>query len=141
MASRGYLLDTNILSDLVVHPAGSVAARIANVGEKAVGTSIIVACELRFGGAKKRSARLTARIEQLLERIEVLAFGAEADRRYAELRVRLEQRGTPIGPNDMLIAAHALSAGRILVTDNVNEFRRVSGLVVENWLVPSTRNA
>ena len=141
MALRGYLLDTNILSDLVVHPAGSVAARVAKVGEDAVGTSIIVACELRFGAAKKRSSRLTTRVEQLLERMEVLPFGAEADRHYGELRARLERRGTPIGPNDMLIAAHALSAERILVTDNVSEFRRVSGLVVENWLVPSPGNA
>jgi tRNA(fMet)-specific endonuclease VapC len=141
MAFRGYLLDTSILSHLIVHPGGPVAAHIAEVGEDAVSTSIIVACELRFGAAKKRSARLTTRVEQLLQRIEVLAFGAEADRRYAELRARLEQRGTPIGPNDMLIAAHALSAERVLVTGNVNEFRRVSGLSVENWLTPSPRIA
>ena len=127
-------IHTSILSDLLVHPSGAVAARIAKVGEDAVGTSIVVACELRFGAAKKRSPRLTARVEEMLARLEILPPGAGADRRYAELRARLERRGTPIGPNDMLIAAHALAIGRTVVTDNVSEFRRVAGLVVENWL-------
>ena len=134
MASSGYLLDTNIVSDLLVHPAGAVAGHIARVGEEAIGTSIIVACELRFGAAKKRSARLAARVEEMLARLAVLPLGDAVDRRYAELRSRLERRGTPIGPNDMLIAAHALAVRRTLVTDNVREFERVAGLRVENWL-------
>ena len=134
MAVQRYLLDTDILSDLVKHPAGRVAERIAEVGEGAVCTSIVVACELRFGAAKKRSSRLTRRIDQLLDRIEILPLGGDVDRRYADLRVHLEQRATPIGPNDMLIAAHALSARRVLVSRNVREFQRVPGLAVENWL-------
>ena len=132
---RTYLLDTNILSGLLIDPSGPVSARIGKVGEEAVATSIVVACELRFGAAKKRSARLTERVEEMLSRIEILPLAADADRRYAELRARLEQRGTPIGPNDMLIAAHALAVKRTLVTDNVREFRRVTGLAVENWLM------
>jgi len=111
-----------------------VAERIAQVGEDAIGTSIIVACELRFGAAKKRSARLADRIEEMLARLDVLPLAGEVDRRYAKLRWQLERRGTPIGPNDMLIAAHALALRRTLVTDNVREFRRVAGLAVENWL-------
>lgn len=134
MTRAGYLLDTNILSDLVARPAGPVFERIAKVGESAICTSIIVACELRFGAAKRRSARLSARIEELLARLEVLPLAGEADRCYSDLRVRLERRGTPIGPNDMLIAAHALALRRTLVTDNLSEFRRVPGLAVENWL-------
>lgn len=134
MRGSGYLLDTNILSDLVVHPAGAAAAHIARVGEESVCTSIIVACELRFGAAKKRSRRLSSRIEELLARLEVLPLAPEADRRYAELRAHLERRGTPIGPNDMLIAAHALASRCTLVSDNVGEFRRIANLTVENWL-------
>jgi tRNA(fMet)-specific endonuclease VapC len=65
----------------------------------------------------------------------VLALDKEADRRYAEIRHRLEQRGTPIGPNDLLIAAHALALDLTLVTANVDEFARVPRLRVENWLL------
>lgn len=134
MAGSPYLLDTNMLSDLIVNPAGAVAARIAQVGEESVCTSIVVACELRFGAAKRRSKRLSSRVEELLARLEVLPLAADVDRRYAELRVRLENRGTPIGPNDMLIAAHAITNHCTLVTGNVREFRRVANLPVENWL-------
>lgn len=133
-ASPRFLLDTNILSDLVRHPQGAIADRIAAVGENAVCTSIIVASELRFGAAKRDSARLTTQIETILAAMEVLPFDAPADHEYARLRLCLEQAGTPIGPNEMLIAAHALAAESILVTANQREFSRVPGLAVENWL-------
>ncbi len=129
-----YLLDTNILSDLVRHPQGAIAQGIARVGEKAVCTSIIVASELRFGATKRNAARLTAQIETILAAIEVLQFDTPADHEYARLRHHLEQAGTPIGPNDMLIAAHALATESILVTANKSEFTRIPGLTVENWL-------
>jgi len=70
----------------------------------------------------------------ILSALEVLPLKPPIDGKYAELRVALEQKGTPIGPNDMLIAAHALSRGLILVTANVDEFSRVSGLSIQNWL-------
>jgi tRNA(fMet)-specific endonuclease VapC len=129
-----YLLDTNIVSALVRDPQGQVARRIARVGEDKVCTSIVVACELRFGAAKKGSARLTEQLEQVLSALPILALEAGADHRYGELRADLERNGEPIGANDMLIAAHALALGLTLVTDNVNEFRRVKGLAVRNWL-------
>jgi tRNA(fMet)-specific endonuclease VapC len=129
-----YLLDTNILSDLVRNPQGRIAARAAQVGEAAVCTSIVVAAELRFGAAKKGSARLTAQLERLLAALPILSFESPADRAYATLRTQLEAAGEPIGGNDMLIAAHAISIGCALVTDNEREFRRVQGLSVENWL-------
>jgi len=129
-----YLLDTNILSDLVRHPQGAIAQGIARVGEKAVCTSIIVASELRFGATKRNAARLTAQIETILAAIEVRPFDTPADHEYARLRHHLEQAGTPIGPNDMLIAAHALATESILVTANKSEFTRIPGLTVENWL-------
>lgn len=129
-----HLLDTNIVSDLVRNPQGQIAARIAQVGEGAVCTSIIVAAELRFGAAKRGSPRLTAQLELVLAALEVLPFEAPADAAYGDLRARLEAAGTPIGGNDMLIAAHAISSGCSVVTDNEREFGRVDGLTVVNWL-------
>ena len=129
-----YLLDTNILSNLIRDPAGSVAQRIAEKGEDTVCTSIVVACELRFGSEKKQSASLQMRVEQLLAVLDVLPLDIDTDFHYAEIRVKLEAAGTPIGPNDLLIAAHARSLDLILVSANVREFSRVPGLSVENWL-------
>lgn len=129
-----YLLDTNILSDLVRNPRGRVAERIAEVGEDAVCTSIIVAAELRFGAAKRGSDRLTLQVERILSAIQIESFDAPADVAYAALRVRLEAAGAPIGGNDMLIAAHASAAGCTLVTNNEREFSKVDGLLLVNWL-------
>jgi tRNA(fMet)-specific endonuclease VapC len=129
-----HLLDTNIISDLIRDPQGRIAARIAEVGEDAVCTSVIVAAELRYGAAKKGSARLSAQVERVLAGLQTLPFEEPADRAYAELRVRLEAAGTPIGGNDTLIAAHAISLGYAVVTDNEREFARVDGLKVVNWL-------
>jgi tRNA(fMet)-specific endonuclease VapC len=132
MASR-MLLDTNILSDLVRHPQGRVAEKIAQVGEESICTSILVACELRFGAAKRGSKRLTAQLEAILSTLDVLPLEEPADRQYGDLRSRLEKLGMVIGPNDMLIAAHALALDAVLITDNVREFSRVPALKVENW--------
>jgi tRNA(fMet)-specific endonuclease VapC len=93
-----------------------------------------VAAELRFGARKLGSNTLTDKVDDLLASLPVLPLDSEADRTYADIRFRLERAGTPIGPNDLLIAAHALESGLILVTDNVDEFVRVAGLRVENWL-------
>ncbi|MDR3508921.1 MAG: type II toxin-antitoxin system VapC family toxin [Caulobacteraceae bacterium] len=131
---RRFLLDTNILSDLVRNPQGRIAAGIAKVGDKAICTSIIVAAELRFGAAKKGSERLTIQLKRILSAIDIQPFDAPADAAYARLRTQLEAAGSPIGGNDMLIAAQALATDCIVVTDNEREFARVSGLSVENWL-------
>jgi tRNA(fMet)-specific endonuclease VapC len=129
-----YLLDTNILSDLLRHPQGTVARKIAAAGEQSVCTSIIVAAELRYGANKSGSRKLADRIELILSALEILPLDTPADRHYAGLRHHLTRAGNLIGPNDMLIAAHALSAGLTLVTANTGEFSRVPGLNVENWL-------
>ena len=128
------LLDTNIVSDLVRNPQGRAAQQIVQVGEAGVCTSVIVAAELRYGAAKKGSERLSIQLERVLGALEVLPFEGPADRIYGELRDRLESAGTPIGGNDMLIAAHALAADCCIVTDNEREFSRVFGLTVVNWL-------
>ena len=130
----GFLLDTNILSDLVRRPRGRIADRIAEVGEQHVCTNIIVAAELRYGAAKKASSRLTAQLEAVLGAVEVLALEPPVDTIYGEARARLERAGHSIGANDLLIAAHALALGHTVVTDNEREFSRVTNLRIENWL-------
>lgn len=129
-----YLLDTNIVSDLVRNPVGTVYAHIAEVGENSICTSLIVASELRFGATKSGSAQLQRRVEHILALIPVLSLETPVDRYYAKIRTGLERQGTPIGPNDLLIAAHALALDLTLVTANVREFGRVSDLRVVNWL-------
>lgn len=129
-----YLLDTNILSDLVRNPQGLVAQKISSVGEDNIYTSIIVASELHFGAHKLGSTGLTTQLRVILSAMEVLPLEEPADQRYGELRADLEKRGATIGPNDMLIAAHALMLDCVMVTANVREFSRVHGLRVENWL-------
>ena len=130
----GYLLDTNILSDLIRHPDGLVARRVEQVGQKEIFTSIIVAAELRYGCAKKGSSKLLERVQGLLETIPVLSLDMPTDAQYGLIRAELEAAGQPIGMNDLLIASHALALGLTLVTDNTSEFSRVRGLKVENWL-------
>jgi tRNA(fMet)-specific endonuclease VapC len=132
--SLSYLLDTNILSDLVRNPGGEVATRITKVGENSVCTSIVVAAELRYGALKSTSEKLAERIDLILSALEILPLEAPADREYAALRRHLTRQGTPIGPNDLLIAAQALAQDLTVVTGNVREFSRVPGLKVENWL-------
>ena len=130
----GYLLDANIVSDLVRNPQGRVTARIRTVGEARVSTSIIVAAELRYGAAKRASPRLSAQLEAVLRALEVLPFEAPADAAYGRLRAGLEAAGQPIGGNDLLIAAQALALGHTIVTDNDREFARIAELPRENWL-------
>jgi len=133
-----YLLDTNIVSDLVRNPQGQIADRIREVGEAQVCTSIIVAAELRYAADKKRAAKkgspqLSSQLDAVLGALEVLPFETPADTSYGLLRTRLEKRGTPIGANDLLIAAHAMTLHATLVTDDQG-FGRVPGLPVENWI-------
>lgn len=129
-----YLLDTNILSALIRQPHGPVAATLARRGYGTVCTSIVVAAELRFGARKLGSKALTGKVNDLLVSLPVRSLDAGVDHIYAVIRLQLEQAGTPIGPNDLLIAAHALESGLTLVTDNAKEFGRIAGLQVENWL-------
>lgn len=128
------MLDTNIISDLLRNPGGNAAKRIADVGPDMICVSIITAAELRYGCAKKGSAKLSAHVEAILQSVQVLAFDVPADAEYGGIRAELEAAGQTIGPNDLLIAAHARSSGAVLVTDNTDEFARVRSLRVENWI-------
>jgi tRNA(fMet)-specific endonuclease VapC len=129
-----YLLDTNIVSDLVRNPRGKVAEQVLKVGETNVCTSIIVAAELRYGAGKKQSPRLSAQLEAVLGALETLPFEKPADISYGSIRVQLERAGKPIGAKDLLIATQALMLGYTVVTDNEKEFSRVKHLRFENWL-------
>src|SRR6266542_3767758 len=129
-----YLLDTNIVSDLIRHPQGRVARHIREVGEANVCTSIIVAAELRYGAAKKGSPRLTAQLEAILAALTILPLEIPTDDVYGRLRAQLERVGQPIGGNDLLIAAQAVALGHVLVTDNEGEFGRIEALTCQNWL-------
>ena len=129
-----YLLDTNIVSDLVRNPQGLVTQRIREVGEAQVCTSVIVAAELRYGAARKGSLRLTAQLEAVLGTLEVLPFETPADETYGLLRARLENAGQSIGGDDLLIAAQTMTLGYTLVTGNEREFARIDDLSCENWL-------
>ncbi len=129
-----YLLDTNIVSDLIRNPRGRVTQHIREVGEARVCTSIIVAAELRYGATKKASPRLTAQLEAVLGALDVVPFEAPADTTYGLLRARLEKAGQPIGGNDLLIAAQAVALGHTIVTNNEREFGRIEDLPRENWL-------
>jgi tRNA(fMet)-specific endonuclease VapC len=129
-----YLLDTNTLSNLIRQPQGRVAERIEEVGEEHVVTSVIVACELRYGAAKRGSRRLTRQVEAVLGALTIRALESDVERAYAAIRVALEKKGTLIGAHDMLIAAHARALDAVCVTDNVAELKRVPTLKVENWL-------
>ena len=131
-----YQLDTNMVSDLIRNPAETVASRIARVGASTVCINVVVAGEIRFGAKKRNSSRLTTQAEKVLSGCDVLPMESPMEKDYAEIRHALERKGTPIGPNDLWIAAHARAAGLILVTDNVREFSRVPDLKVENWLDP-----
>ncbi|MCI1483689.1 MAG: type II toxin-antitoxin system VapC family toxin [Acetobacter fabarum] len=136
---NGYLLDTNIISDLIRNPAGLAAHRIEKENPKTLFTSVIVAAELRYGCAKKGSTRLLERVESVLGIIPVLPLDVPADAEYGGIRAELEAAGQPIGLNDLLIAAHAYTLSLTLVTDNTRKFCRIRGLKVENWLETASR--
>jgi tRNA(fMet)-specific endonuclease VapC len=129
-----YMLDANIISDLVRHPGGRSAARLAQIEPDQVVTSVVVSAEVWFGVERRGSSDLEWKVSNVMRRISITEFAAPADRIHAAIRTALEKTGLLIGPNDLLIAAHALALGATLVTGNEREFSRVPGLKIENWL-------
>lgn len=131
------LLDTNIISDMMRNLQGPAAKRAmaANQlhGDQPLCTSVVVQCELEFGLARRTNARLEAAYRGVMATVDVLPLDEKVAEHYARLRMQLEAIGQPIGPNDALIAAHALALDATLVSADA-EFRRVPGLRVENWL-------
>lgn len=128
------LLDTNVVSEIMRNPSGSARHRLDDFGSDDVAISIITLCELRFGAEWSDSAKYRRQNELLLLSMPVLLLDRPVDEHYGRIRAELARAGRPIGPNDLLIAAHALALDVMLVTGNVREFSRVSGLRVESWL-------
>ena len=130
-----WLLDTDVLSQLIRQPHAPLAQKLIALSEQhpdGLVTSVVVQCELMFGAQRMGSDRLAARIAELAQLIPLLRLDVDMVPAYARLCTLLERAGTPIGPNDMLITAHALALGCTLVTADA-EFDRVPGLRVENW--------
>ena len=129
-----YLLDTNVCVDYLSGRYPTVVARIQRSSPDDLRLTSVVVAELRYGADRSKRRRANhSRLDTLVGEIETLDFDLQAAASYGRVRASLEAKGTPIGPNDMLIAAHALSRGLVLVTDNVAEFRRVKRLKIENW--------
>jgi tRNA(fMet)-specific endonuclease VapC len=129
-----YLLDTNVCVDYLTGRSPKVVSRIKDASPDEICSSSIVVAELRYGADKStRRQRNHQLLDILTNEISIHDFDTKAAKNYGKLRTDLEKKGELIGPNDMLIAAHALSLGIALVTDNVREFRRVKGLKAENW--------
>jgi tRNA(fMet)-specific endonuclease VapC len=131
-----YLLDTNVFIG-AIKGSDPIRKRLATVPAAAILLSPIVLGELLTGVEKSRQkASNRKRLLQVLEGFQQIPLTPEVASGYADLRATLERRGTPIGAKDTWIAAHALALDAVLVTDNEKEFRRVSGLPIENWLRP-----
>jgi tRNA(fMet)-specific endonuclease VapC len=130
-----FLLDTNICIYLIKHRPVDVLRRLQEHAFAEIGISCITLSELDYG-IHKSSQPLRNRIAlaEFIAPFEILAFDDEAAFEYGKVRWDLERRGQPIGGMDLLIAAHALSTQRTLVTNNEREFKRIPGLTVENWV-------
>ena len=129
-----YLLDTNICIYLINERPAGVLAKFKRHRIGDVGVSSVTVSELAYGVAKSGSARNRAALDAFLTPLTAIEYDTEAAFVYGELRSVLERKGTPIGPLDLLIAAHALSRQLVLVTNNEKEFRRVGKLKVEKWV-------
>lgn len=127
------LLDTNICIYVVNRKPPDVVARFRRYRAGEIGVCSVVAAELAYGVAKSGSRRNREALELFLSPLEILPFDDRAVWAYGDLRADLERRGLTIGPMDTMIAAHALSLGATLVTNNLREFSRVEGLALENW--------
>ncbi len=130
-----YMLDANIISYIIKEYDTDLLQKFRDISKKhSIIVSVIVEAELLYGIRKRRSKRLEQEVKNLLSPFEIMPLDSKVSNEYAQIRASLEQKGTPIGANDLFIAAHALSLGATLVTNNSKEFERVDGLRVENWV-------
>jgi tRNA(fMet)-specific endonuclease VapC len=130
-----YMLDTDACIALIKRKPAAVIRRLSALAPGDAGISAVTLAELRFGVMKSAAVeRNAAALDDFLLPLEIADFGASAAKSYGRVRAGLEIAGTPIGPLDTQIGAHALSLGAVLVTNNVREFRRIPGLKIENWM-------
>ena len=130
-----YLLDTNICIELIRSRSAKILRRLQKCQIGQVGISSITLAELQYGVYKSRDPqRNKMALVEFCAPLEIPPFDDRAASIYGQIRTAIEEAGKPIGPMDMLIAAHALALGAILVTNNHREFARVPKLHIENWL-------
>lgn len=130
------MLDTNICIYIIKQKPPAVLKRFLEFQVGDISISSITLAELRYGVAKSHSQGKNAKaLDEFILPLEVLPFDEEATKSYGVIRAALEKAGTPIGSMDLLIAAHAVSLGVTLATNNTREFNRVSGLKVVDWAV------
>ncbi|MEN9862013.1 MAG: putative nucleic acid-binding proteincontains domain [Cyanobacteriota bacterium] len=129
-----FLLDTNICIYVIKRRPESLLERF-NSNASHLAMSSITLAELLHGAEKSSNPQRTlAVVEDFCSRLDVLEYGVKAAQHYGQIRTALERRGTPIGVNDLHIAAHARSEGLTLVSNNLREFERVEGLLLANWV-------
>lgn len=132
-----YMLDTNLCIRVLRDRPTGLRERF-NAEASSLCISTVTQAELLFGAEK--SARPTEnrqQVEAFSARLEVLPFDAQAAAHYGDIRADLERKAMVIGPYDLMIAGHARSRGLVVVTGNLGEFQRVSGLRAEDWFVPT----
>jgi tRNA(fMet)-specific endonuclease VapC len=129
-----YLLDTNIVIYVLKRRPVEVL-KVFNTNASRMAISSITLSELIYGAEKSPNVdqNLEA-IEEFISHLEVLPYGPKASQHYGQIKAALERKGEIIGENDIHIAAHAISEGLILVTNNLREFKRVTNLALENWV-------
>ena len=129
-----YLIDTNICIYIMNNRPTDVIQKFKQLDPGEIGISTITVSELQYGVAKSTHRNENQlRLDEFLAPLEILTYNEIAARTYGDIRFQLEKCGKPIGPLDLLIAAHALSQDLIIVTHNVKEFKRIKNLKVENW--------
>lgn len=132
-----YMLDTNICIYIIKQKPRSVIEKLREKIEEGIAISSITLAELEYGVAcSERQEKNQEALAQFLSLPIVLPFAEKAAAHYGIIRAALRRRGTPIGPLDELIAAHAMACGLVLVTNNIKEFKRIPGLMLDNWVSP-----
>jgi tRNA(fMet)-specific endonuclease VapC len=129
-----FMLDTNICIYAIKRQPVAVLAAMRRHESAGIGLSMVTVCELEYGVAKSKSAKNRAALDEFLAPLTVVDFDRPAAKAYGRLRAELEAAGTPIGPLDTQIAAHALALRVTLVSNNTREFERVQGLMLANWV-------
>lgn len=128
-----YFLDTNTCIDFLRNLSDSVRKKFLSTSMEEIKIPVIVKAELLLGSYKSKNPSTLTKTVQLLDLFEIVPFTDEMSYTYAKIRNDLEKMGNKIGPNDLFIAATALSQNAVLVTHNTREFKRVNGLKVEDW--------
>jgi tRNA(fMet)-specific endonuclease VapC len=128
------MLDTNICSFIIRNKPKSIKEKLKKVEENnIIALSSIVVSELIYGATKKESPKLMKIVTSFIDNFIVYDYSKVSAQFYGNIRTDLEKKGKIIGANDLLIASHALTLGATLVTNNTREFKRIEGLILEDW--------